>query len=297
MIKEIARMVLPEKYLQQYKARKQAERKRLFDSIKAIGLAEFKDLLEKSFKLKKGDTVFVHSSMDNLKLDFEIKDILPMLLDAVGPDGALLFPTYPHLSSYKYLKSGEVFNVKRTPSFTGFLSEIARRHKESFRSLHPTKSVASIGKNAKELTETHHLSPYPYDRTSPYYKVLEYNAKSIGIGVTSNYFSSTHIVDDYMKERFPVKVYHDELFEAKCLDYEGNETIVKTFAHNIRKMKFDILQYFRNYIPPEIARDFQVNGMNFFLVHSKPLFDNMLKLAEKNITIYKRYYYRWNKLL
>jgi aminoglycoside 3-N-acetyltransferase len=297
MIKEFARKVLPEKYLQKYKARRQAERKRIFDNLEPISYELFNDLLLNKFNIRKGDTVFIHSSLDNLKIGFDIKDILPILIDTVGAEGTLLFPTYPHLPSYEYLKSGEVFNVKRTPSFTGLLSEIARRHKESIRSLHPTKSVVAIGKYAKELTETHHQSPYPYDNTSPYFKVLEHNSKSFGIGVTSNYFSSTHIVDDYMKDKFPVKVYHDELFAAKCIDYEGNEVTVNTYAHNIRKMKFNIPLYFKNHVSKEVASDFQVNGMNFFLVNSNPLFNIMLKLAEKNITIYQRIYYKWNKLI
>ncbi len=297
MIKEIAKKILPEKYIRKYKAEKQEQRKRSFDSIPALSLDDFRDLLNNHFGISKGDTVFIHSSLDNLKLGFDIKEMLPLLLDTVGPEGTLLFPTYPHLPSYEYLKSGEVFNVRRTPSFTGFLSEIARRHRDSVRSLHPTKSVAAIGKYARELTAGHHLSAYPYDSSSPYYKAMELNAKSIGIGVTSNYFSSTHIVDDYLKSKFPVEVYHSELFRARCIDWDGNETIVETYAHNIRKMKFDIPAYFNKYIPQETARDFRFGSMNFFIVNSRPLFDKMLKLAEKNITIYKRIYYKMNRLL
>ncbi|MGZ8889703.1 MAG: AAC(3) family N-acetyltransferase, partial [Halobacteriota archaeon] len=42
------------------------------------------------------------------------------------------------------------------------------------RSLHPTKSVCGIGSLADEITATHHLSPYPYDECSPYYKLIEH---------------------------------------------------------------------------------------------------------------------------
>jgi len=269
----------------------------LLDSLQPIGYEQFKEMLSKDFNIRKGDVLFIHSSLDRLKLDFNIKDLLPLLLDTVGSEGTLLFPTYPQLTSYEFLKSGEVFNVRRSPSFTGMLSEIARRHKDSVRSLHPSKSVCAIGKYAEELTAEHQDSPYPYDSCSPYFKVLEHNAKSIGIGVTSNYFSSTHIVDDYLKEDFPVNPYHSHLFKAQCIDRNGNNTVVKTYAHDIRKMKFDIPEYFRKYIPKEIARDFQVNDMNFFVVNSQPLFEIMIKLVDDNITIYPRRYYKWNRMI
>src|SRR5262245_5706368 len=74
-----------------------------------------------------GDTVFVHSSIDRLNLGFPFYRVLPLLEELIGARGTLLFPTYPRLSSYEFLRRGEVFNIRKSPSYTGILTEVARR--------------------------------------------------------------------------------------------------------------------------------------------------------------------------
>ena len=69
-------------------------------------------------------------------------------------------------------EAGKCFRCAAHASYTGILTEFARRQRKAIRSLHPTKSVCAIGPAATELTATHHLSPYPYDTDSPYYKLI-----------------------------------------------------------------------------------------------------------------------------
>ncbi|MCX7735866.1 MAG: AAC(3) family N-acetyltransferase [Candidatus Kapabacteria bacterium] len=290
------RKLLPKKFLNYYSGFKQKQIAEKKQGNKKLSANDFQKILKDEFGIEKGSIVVVHSSIDRLNIDLSAKEILNALMEAVGEEGTLLFPTYPALPSYEFLISGEVWDIKRTPSFSGLLSEVARRTAGSKRSLHPTKSVCAIGKNAEYFINEHHLSPYPYDKQSPYFKVIEQSGISIGLGVTSNYFSSTHVVDDYFKDDFPVMPYHKQIFEAKCLDYDREIKIVRTYAHNIRKMKFNIPLYFKKYVSSEIARDFQLFGMDFFYVKSKPLFDRMCELVENRITIYKKIYYKPSKI-
>ena len=293
----IIRKLLPKKVLNYYSGLKQQKLAQKMQSTQKISSRDFLKILSDELGIKKGDAVLIHSSIDRLNIDLSPKEIFETLRDAVGETGTILFPTYPAKSSYDFLISGEVWDIKKTPSYSGMLSEIARRSKESIRSLHPTKSVCAVGKDADFFVCEHHKSPYPYDKTSPYFKVIEKNGISIGLGVTSNYFSSTHVVDDYFKDDFPVAPYHKELFSARCIDYERNEIFVNTYAHNIRKMKFNIPLFFRKFIPKEIAKDFKIFGMDFFLVQSRPLFEKMCELAGDGITIYRKIYYKPAKLL
>lgn len=293
----IFRKFIPNSLFNYYSGLKQRNLAKKMQSTQKISSNDFLRILTDEMGIKKGDIVLVHSSIDRLNTDMSPKEILSALIETVGEDGTLLFPTYPAKTSYEFLKSGEIWDIKRTPSFSGLLSEVARRSKGSKRSLHPTKSVCAIGMKADYFVNDHHQSPYPYDITSPYYKVAEKQGKSIGLGVTSNYFSSTHIVDDYFKEKFPVMPYHKRIFEAKCIDYNQDIKIVKTYAHNLRKMKFNIPLFFKKYIPSEIAFDFQLFGLDFFLVQSSPLFGIMIELANDGITIYKKIYYKPSRLL
>jgi aminoglycoside 3-N-acetyltransferase len=251
----------------------------------------FRNVLTDELGLGRGDVVFVHSSTGHLKLTFPTLQVFHLLRDVIGQDGTLLFPTYPRDSSYEFLLSGEVFDVRKSRSYTGLLTEYARVQKGALRSLHPTKSVCAIGPLAVELTQGHNLSPFPYDRDSPYHKIIKVGGKIIGIGVSTSKLSFVHTVDDKLKDGFPVKPYHNQLFEARCVSYSNEVIIVKTYAHDMGKMKHDIPKFVKKYCTPPISRDLRFRGMNFFVIHSEPFFNRMVELAINGITVYDRSVY------
>lgn len=143
----------------------------------------FRAVLTDALQLKRGDVVFVHSSIDRLGLGFPFYRILSLIREVIGENRTVLFPTYPRLTAHESLLSGEIFDVRTSPSFTGVLTEFARRQRGAVRSLNPTKSVCALGPHAHSLTEAHQDSPYPYDRCSPYYKLMDVGGKIIGLGV------------------------------------------------------------------------------------------------------------------
>lgn len=269
---------------------RQKEKNRIL-SLPPIDEERFRNIIVNVLGIENSELVFIHSSLDQLNITFKSYDFFKIIF-SISPDATIVFPTYPGITSYKYLKSGNVFNIKKTPTHTGLLNEFARRHKNARRSLHPTKSVVAIGPLSEELTAEHHLSPYPYDKGSPYYKAIENNALIIGLGVKTTYLSAVHSVDDYLKEEFPVNPYHDELFQAKCIDYDKKERIVPTFAHDMRKMNFDLPAFFQQNFDDNIVRDINIEGMNFFRAQAKPMFEQMVGLAREGITIYKKKHYK-----
>src|SRR6266498_1762102 len=234
-LQRIARTILPSRAISSLRRAKWERERRRVAALPPLSEDDFRKLLTGQLGLGSGDLVYVHSGMDGLSLAFPFYRILFLIQEIIGPAGTVLFPTYPNhrMSSYEYLRQGNVFDVRRTPSYTGILTEFARRQRHAVRSLHPTKSVCAIGSAAGEITATHHLSPYPYDACSPYYKLIEGGGKIIGLGATTNYISFGYCVDDAFKENFPVRVYHDQAFDAQCINYEGNEVIVRTFAHDM----------------------------------------------------------------
>lgn len=275
------------------RARKRARRARI-EKLPLLSEKDFSRILTEELILSSGDTVYVGSSVDQLNLDFPFYRILSLIQDAIGVKGTVLFPTYPNrspVSSYQYLLQGNVFNVKRTPSYTGLLSEFARRQRGAVRSLHPTKSVCAIGHYAEELTRTHQQSPYPYDTCSPYYKLTEYNAKVIGIGVWTEYMSFVYTIDDALKKDAPVQTYYPQIFSARCINYKGETEIVETYAHDMTKVIHDVPRYMKTHIPANICSDLNIKGMKFFRADAPKLFDKMLELAGEGITVYPRSVY------
>lgn len=297
MIKPILRRFLPEKAVLYIRYMRQNRIKARIHSLPILTEEMFGDILISQLGVKTGDVAFIHSSVDQLNLDFPFYRILALIRQVVGEQGTVLFPTYPKLSSYKYLLSGEIFDVGKTPSYTGILTEFARRQKGAARSLHPTKSVCAIGRYAQELTNTHQNSPYPYDSCSPYYKIMEYDGRIIGLGVSTKSLSFVHCVDDALKEEFPVEPYHKQLFAAQCIDYKGKVEIVKTYAHDLRKMNHNIPKYMRKYIQCEVCKDIKTHGMNFFRANARELFYQMVNLAKRDLTIYPKISYKRGRLI
>lgn len=287
-INTIAKNLLPDRIVTSVTRAKRRIRRARVSRLPLVTEKDFCDILTERLGLSAGDTVYVHSSIDQLNLAFPFYRVLALLQGVIGPRGTLLFPTYPNrnVSSSEYLRAGHVFDVRRTPSYTGVLTEFARRQKEAVRSLHPTKSVCALGPNASEMTANHQESPWPYDKGSPYYKLIEHDAKIIGLGVWTQYLSFVYCVDDALKEAGPVRTYFPERFPGRCIDYQGREVVVETFAHDMRRCVHDIPRYMKSYIPPEICEDLTVNGMKFFRACAPRLFEQMLRLAREGITVY-----------
>jgi aminoglycoside 3-N-acetyltransferase len=290
-LKELAKGVLGERGTRTVTGVRRKVRDARLSAKSVLTETQLLDILVDELGVSKGDTVFVHSSIDQLNLGFPFYRVLTLLEDLVGPGGTLLFPTYPRLSSYEFLSRGEVFDIKKTPSYTGILSEVARRRANAVRSLHPTKSVCALGAAAEELTHDHHKSPYPYDACSPYYRITDLGGKIVGLGVSTANLSFVHCIDDALKEDFPVQPYHPQLFAATCLDAAGNKVIVETYAHDLGKMNHNIPRFMRTQVSSETCVDLNLGGMKFFRADARKLFDEMCGLAVTGKTIYPRSVY------
>ncbi len=249
---------------------------------------EFQEILQGPLGVENGDTLFVHSSVDRLNLGFPFYRLLSILRESVGERGNLLFPTDSSDSSLGFLRDKTVFDIRRTPSSTGILTEFARRQKLARRSLHPTKSVCAIGPDAEFLVAEHYQAPRPYGNRSPYYRIIQLKGKIIGLGVTTRNLSFVHCVEDLLAEKFPVATYLEEIFSAECLDREGKPTEVRTYAHNPAKMIHNIPGYISKHVMPSICQDIKINRQSFFRAEAGPLLERMAELAESGVTIYPK---------
>ena len=98
-----------------------------------------------------GDVMLVHSSFAEF-LGFRGKapDVIRVLKQAVGPHGTLMMPTLSFSgSAAAYAREAKLFDLARSPSKVGLLTELFRRSEGVVRSLHPTHSVAVWGPGVK----------------------------------------------------------------------------------------------------------------------------------------------------
>ena len=276
--------VLPEKYF--IKARR-LYHKILHVFYPKLSEEKFRSILTSKLGLGKGDVVFIHSSLENLNPGFSEFSIIDTILDIVGDEGTLVFPCW-HFDyrAEEYLKKDVLFDVKKSPTVMGFIPGLACRYENSRRSLHPTNSCVAIGKYAEEITQDHHKSIYPCDENSPFYRVINYGGKIIGLGVSTYNLSFVHCAEDIMKTEFPVKTRTDQVFEGRVRDYGGNMISVKTKAAHLQVKYNNIQRFVKKYIPAKICEDYKVNGTKFFRADAAKLLEKMIELAKKDITIY-----------
>jgi len=115
---------------------------------------------------------------------------------------------------------------------------------------------------------------------------MKYGGKAVGIGVRTSSLAFVHCVEDALRDRFPTTVYHSQLFSARCINYKGEEQIVRTFAHDMRKMNHNTPRFMKRHIAADVYKDLTIRGMTFFSADTTKLFHAMTELAYAGITVY-----------
>ncbi len=172
----------------------------------------------------------VHTALSPFKYIYkgDFPDLFKLFDKLFARGVTLLFPTFPRIMIPwdEFFKQNPVFDIHKTPSGMGVLSEVMRKRSDAFRSLHPTKSVACIGPLSEELVSEHHLDDAVEYAVSPFAKMLKYPSGILGVGV--EYYRSIshiHVVEEIMGERFPVRLKGDEKSSVTLIDDVGKESI------------------------------------------------------------------------
>ena len=251
---------------------------------------DFASFLSNIIKLRKDDTIFLHSSLGQLRLNFDVEEAIDIILTILGQNGTIVVPTFPSKGSEQFLKDKEVFSVRETESGVGLLTEKLRKRKNALRSLHPIKSCAAIGKNAEYLLSEHYKSLLPYDHHSPFYKLIDLNAKIVGLGVSSWIFSFQHCVPDTF-EPYPVKIHSDTLYQVKCIDVDRSEKVILTPYDLVEVIEQRNYSFIRQYYTKNEWYECNYNRRDAYVINTYKYYTKCVDLASKGITMYPRQLY------
>lgn len=201
---------------------------------------EFKSSLDE-IGINPGDSIFVVHSMDNIDKftgnRISPRDLLNDILEYLGPKGNLMTLCFS-LDRKSIINGKTIFDIKKTPTMSGLLAELLRRRSNSVRSMHPIWSAVAVGPKAKYYCSEHHLSKYPFDEFSPYWKMTKDGGKYLGIGAGFEAFTPIHMLDDYFKKKFKHKVYSEENKQFICIDGNRKEQMVYSRIRH-PKTRFD----------------------------------------------------------
>jgi aminoglycoside 3-N-acetyltransferase len=183
-------------------------------------------------RLKEGDKVMVHSSLSSIGvLENGAQSVVDALKTVITKSGLLVMPTFIGFSMYDYLENYKIWDVSKSRSYTGAITECFRKNDNVIRSLHPTHSLSAWGSGAEEFVTGHEKSITPFDEESPYRKLIDQNFKILFIGLDLFSMTLCRAGDDYI-ENYPENPYLDKTYELPIIDYSGHKIKIKTKCHN-----------------------------------------------------------------
>lgn len=235
-MRNLIRKLVPQKWLDTYRARKRvAKRKDLEKQAQKGGTISEENLKTDLHKMGivSGDVLMVHSAMSAIGfLENGPKTFVDALFCVLGAGGTLCMPSSPVKTlQLLHMQQQPIFDVKNTPSAMGAISEYFRKLPNTVRSLHPTEPVCANGPKAQDIVSQHFGQITPYGQDAPWRKIMEENGKILYVGVTLiNAGTHLHTLEDAVNFAYPI--YADQIFEAKIIDENGQQKIMKTKVHN-----------------------------------------------------------------
>lgn len=187
------------------------------------------------------------------------------------------FPPYPLQET-----PGAIFDVRRTPSAAGLLSETLRRWPGVLRSISLNHSVCALGPTAHFLVSEHHLGLTSWDERSPYFRLRDVDALIVGLGVGTLQATSLHCVDSLLWQRHPFFASLARPPRTYTFRNAEGATGQHTFVplRGARVSPESLRPHFPEY------RETRFRGVRLFAVPALQLIDTAVDLGRRGITMW-----------
>ena len=201
------------------------------DTFRSYGPAELAVCL-RSLGIREGDILMLHSAYkESSGFKGSPGAVAECFLQVLGESGNLLMVSLPTTgASYEYLGRTKVFDVRRTPSRMGLVSEFFRRRDDVVRSLHPSHPVLAHGPQAQWIVEGHESCLFPCGPDTPFDRAVELDGKLVFFDCQLNKMTFFHWLEHRIQDRVDLPLYGKDLFEVRVVDQHGKEAVVRTYA-------------------------------------------------------------------
>ncbi len=237
---------VPKRYKLPLKARLMEARRIMAKAFFSYDARKLKTSL-RALGVESGDTVLLHSSFEEHHgFRGTIQQATDVFIDAVAPHGNLLMVSLPYRSSsLAYLSKLTRFDVRKTPSMMGMVSELFRRRDGVLRSLSPSHPMLAFGPDAPWFVADHHLCVHPCGPGSPFEKLVTCNAKAVFYNTSFDAYTFFHYLEHLVSAQMPFSLYTDTAFQAQVIDHSGAASTVPTYAFApdaMRRRRFSVLE-------------------------------------------------------
>jgi aminoglycoside 3-N-acetyltransferase len=267
--------LLPETQQQSLKFTARKLRAHAFHAAFSYGVPELEAKLRK-LGIREGDAILMQSAFSDLNgFAGEALDVLDCVMRILGPDGHLFMVSMPYTGSARsYLQEGKPFDVRRTPSQMGLLSELFRRRKGVVRSANPMHPVLAWGPKAAWLIDGHETLSYSCGEDSPFERMLSLETKALLFDVDLDVLTFTHYLEHAFQDSAPTPVYASTSIEALIVDGTGKQRNVALFPFAPEAMKlrnFGVL--YDELIRRGLVQENRVGNTDLRSVHLRDVFE------------------------
>lgn len=240
--------------------------------------------------VRHGDSIMLHSGFaEHHGFRGSIDALTRVFIDAIGPEGNLLMVSLPYRSStIEYLKSAKPFDVRRTVSMMGMVSELFRRRPDVVRSLHPTHPVLARGQKADWFVAGHEHCRYPCGPGTPFEKMVLADGIAVFFNVPLATYTMVHYLEHLLSPRLPFPLYMDEAFRVPVIDAQGERRMVETvvFAPGaIARRRFPVFEQALG--KRGLIREQRVGNSRIIAVRVRDTVECMLEMERNGESFYE----------
>lgn len=247
-------------------------------------IAEIDNRLDQDWQI-----LMVHSSFNNLLPMYQgsALELVKALIAYCGPERTLVMPAFNFgeagEGARETLKKNPRFDLRRTPSQMGLLTELFRRTKGVVQSRHPVSRVAALGPQAEALIRGHERAPGGLGKGSPFEYMAQHNAQIIGIGKTFQVMTQTHHVEILLGEDWPAP--QTVLPNIQVILVDKDSEIEIEIGGTQQLWSFNIWKL-REILSDKDLREWRFHSCPMFAARAKVVTDALVEAAGRGFTLY-----------
>lgn len=235
------------------------------------------------------DILMVHSSVNSMLPMYQgsALELCKALINYCGPERTLVMPAFnfgeDNEGARETLKKNPRFDLRRTPSTMGLLTELFRRSRGVVQSRHPVYRIAAVGPRAQEMLKNHELAPGGMGPNTPFDFMAQHNAQIIGIGKTFQVMTQVHHVESLMGDDWPAP--QTELPGIQVTLVEKNTETEMTLGGTQQSWRFNIWKL-RELMSTDKLQEWRFHNCPLFAARAGEVTDVLVAGARRGFVLY-----------
>ena len=239
------------------------------------------------------DILMVHSSVNNMYPAFtgSAFELLQMLKEYCGPERTLAMPTFYFGERgiggpRDVFAANPRFDVRRTPSQMGLLTELFRRSRGVLHSRHPVYRISASGPLADALVRGHESAGTPAGAGTPFDFMARHDTLILGLGKNIEVLTQVRHVEYILGEEFPVPAEPMQAPLPMTL-VDGGEEIAFDLSARTPAWRRD-LSRLRRIMSRERLREWRFHNVPMFATRAADVTNDLTEAARRGVTLYRR---------